>query len=115
MKLDSIQGWKNVNPLKKRLFGVKFYAAKQYARLVPASKIIAVSGTLGKSTAVALLYSILTPKMLLPKVENPSLQNSVENFLTLAGRVFKISPKIEKAILELDPKTPSEVDNLKEF
>lgn len=115
MKLENIQGWKNVNPLKKSAYGMKFYMAKQYARLVPASKVIAVTGTLGKSTAVSLLYSILTPRMVLPKVENPSLQNSVENFLTLADRVFKISPKIDKAILELDPKTPNEVDNLKEF
>lgn len=115
MKLENIQGWKNINPFKKKAYGMKFYLAKQYARLVPASKVIAVTGTLGKSTAVSLLYSILTPKMVLPKVENPALQNSIENFLTLADRVFKISPKIEKAILELDPKTPNEVSNLKEF
>lgn len=115
MKLENIQGWKAVNPLKKRAYAVKFYLAKQYSKMIPASKVIAVTGTLGKSTAVSVLYSILTPKMILPKVENPALQNSVENFLTLANRVFKISPKIEKAILELDPKTPNEVDNLKEF
>jgi UDP-N-acetylmuramoyl-tripeptide--D-alanyl-D-alanine ligase len=115
MKLDNIQGWKNVNPFKKRAYGIKFYMAKQYSRLVPASKVIAVTGTLGKSTAVSLLHSILSPKMVLPKTENPSLQNSIENFLSLADRVFKISPKIDKAILELDPKTPNEVDNLKEF
>ncbi len=115
MKLDSIQGWKNINPFKKRAYAMKFYMAKQYSRLVPASKIIAVTGTLGKSTAVALLYSILTPSMVLPKTENPALQNSIENFLSLANRVFKVSPKIQKAILELDPKTPNEVDNLKEF
>lgn len=115
MKLENIQGWKSINPLKKRAYGLKLYLAKQYSHMVPASKIIAVTGTLGKSTAVSLLYSILTPKMVLPKVGNPSLQNSVENFLSLADRVFKISPKIQKAILELDPKSPSEVDNLKEF
>ena len=115
MRLENIQGWKNINPLKKHAYRVKFYLAKQYARLIPASKVIAVAGTLGKSTAVSLLYSIMSPKMVLPKVENPSFQNSIENFLTLADRVFKISPKIEKAILEIDPKNPQEVDNLKEF
>ncbi len=115
MKLENIQGWKNINPLKKRAYAIKLYMAKQYAKMVPSSKIIAVTGTLGKSTAVSLLYSILTPRMVLPKVENPALQNSVENFLSLADRVFKVSPKIQKAILELDPKTPSEVDNLREF
>lgn len=115
MKLENIQGWKNVNPLKKSAYGVKLYLAKQYSRMVPASKVIAVTGTLGKSTTVSLLNSILSSKMKLPKVENPALQNSVENFLTLSDQVFKISPKINKAILELDPKTPNEVDNLQEF
>lgn len=115
MKLDNIQGWKSINPLKKRAYAIKFYMAKQYSKMVPASKVIAITGTLGKSTAVSILYSILGSKMLLPKVEKPSLQNSVENFLSLADGVFKISPKIQKAILEIDPKTPNEVDNLKEF
>lgn len=115
MKLDNIQGWKSINPLKKRAYAVKFYLAKQYSKMVPASKVIAVTGTLGKSTAVSILYSILGPKMVLPKIEKPSLQNSVENFLSLANGVFKITPKVEKAILEIDPKTPNEVDNLKEF
>ena len=115
MKLDNIQGWKSINPLKKRAYAIKFYMAKQYSKMVPASKVIAITGTLGKSTAVSILYSILGPKMLLPKVEKPSLQNSVENFLSLADGVFKISPKIQKSILEIDPKTPNEVDNLKEF
>ena len=115
MKLDNIQGWKSINPLKKRAYAVKFYLAKQYSKMVPASKVIAITGTLGKSTAVSILYSILGPKMLLPKVDKPSLQNSVENFLSLANGVFKITPKIQKSILEIDPKTPNEVDNLKEF
>ncbi len=115
MNLDNISGWKNINPFKKKAYAVKFYLAKQYARLIPAEKIIAITGTLGKSSAVALLHSILSAKMVLPSSHNPSLQNSIENFLTLADRVFKVSPKIEKAILELDPKTSSEVSNLKEF
>lgn len=115
MKLEQIQGWKNINPLKKRAYSVKFYLAKQYSKMIPSSKIIAITGTLGKSTAVTVLNSILSSKMTLPKTDQPSLQTSVENFLSLADRVFKISPKIEKAILEVDPKTPNEVDNLKEF
>lgn len=115
MKLEDIQGWKNINPIKKRAYALKFYLAKQYAKLVSPSKIIAITGTLGKSTTVTLLNSILSSKMTVPFSPKPNLQTSLDNFLQLSDSVFKISPKIEKAILELDPKDVKEVDSLKEF
>lgn len=115
MKLESIGGWKNINPLKKRAYGLKFYIAKQWSKLIPGSKIIAVAGNLGKSTTVSLLGAVLSQKMRLAKTQSPALQNSIGNFLSLADVVFKISPKIEKAVIELDPKSVQEVDNLKEF
>lgn len=115
MKLENIQGWKNVNPFKKRAYSLKLYLAKQYAKLVPSSKIVAVAGSLGKSTASGLLYSVLSSKMVLNKPKNPPLQSSLDNFLNLADSVFKVTPKVEKAILELGPVNIGEVDNLKEF
>lgn len=115
MRLEDIQGWKNVNPLKKQAYAFKFYLAKQYARLVSPSKIIAVTGTLGKSTTAALLNSILSPKMILSRTPKPNFQTSLDNFLELSDSVFRISPKVEKAVLELDPKNVKEVDSLKEF
>lgn len=115
MKLENIQGWKNINPLKKHAYLVKLYLAKQYSKLIPSSKMIAVTGTLGKSTTVALLNSIISSKMILSSSKTTASQTSVENFLNLADSVFKVTPKIEKAILELDPKNISEVDNLREF
>lgn len=115
MKLENVQGWKNTNVLKKRAYSAKLFLAKQYARMVPSSKMIAVAGTLGKSTAVELLHSILSTRINVTKPKNPALQNSLENFLGLADTVFKVGGKVEKAILELDPKNPYEVDNLKEF
>lgn len=115
MKLENIQGWKNANPFKKHAYSLKLYLAKQYAKLIPASKIVAVAGSLGKSTASGLLYSILSSKVVLNKPKNPQLQSSLDNFLSLADSVFKVTPKIEKAILELGPVNIGEVDNLKEF
>ncbi len=115
MKLENIQGWKSINPFKKHAYSLKLYMAKQYARLIPASKIIAITGTLGKSTTVALLDSIISQKMVMSAPGATALQTSLENFLNLADGVFKITPKIEKAILELDPKNVGEVDNLAEF
>lgn len=115
MKLESIQGWKNINAFKRQAYGLKFYMAKQYSKMIPSSKIIAVAGNLGKSTTVSLLSSILSQKFVLAKTQSPALQNSVENFLSLADAVFKITPKTQKAIIELDPKSHQEVDNLKEF
>ena len=115
MKLENIQGWKNTNIFKKRAYSIKLYLAKHYSKLVPPSKILAITGTLGKSTAAEILYSVLSQKMVVNKPKNHSLQNSLENFLDLADSVFKITPKIEKAIIELGPVSTGEVDNLKEF
>lgn len=115
MQLENINGWKNINPFKKRAYTLKFYLARQYARIIPVSKIIAVTGTLGKTTTVTLLESILSSKMVLPKTSKRGLQTSLDNFLELSNSVFKIGPKVEKAILELDPKSVKEVDSLKQF
>lgn len=115
MQLEDINGWKNINPLKRKAYALKFYLARQYARLIPVSKIIAVTGTLGKTTTVTLLESILSSKMVLPKTSKRDLQTSLDNFLELSNSVFKIGPKVEKAVLELDPKSVKEVDSLKQF
>lgn len=115
MKFEDINGWKNINPLKRQAYALKFYMAKQYAKMIPPSKIIAVTGTLGKTTTVTLLNSILSQKMTLPKTSIKGLQSSVDNFLELSNSVFKIGPKVQKAVLELDPKDVKEVDGLKQF
>lgn len=115
MRFEDINGWENINPLKKKAYTLKFYLAKQYARLIPSSKIIAVTGTLGKTTTIVLLESILSLKMALPKSSMRGLQTSLDKFLDLSSKIFKIGPKIEKAILELDPKNVREVDGLKQF
>lgn len=115
MQLKDIHSWKNINPFKRQAYALKFYLAKQYARLIPLSKIIAVTGTLGKTTTVEILESILSSKMVLSKSSKNGLQTSLDNFLELSNSIFRIGPKVEKAILELDPKNVKEVDNLKQF
>lgn len=115
MQLEDINGWKNINPLKRKAYALKFYLARQYARLIPLSKIIAVTGTLGKTTTVSLLESILSSKMVLPKTSKKGLQTSLDNFLELSNSVFSIGPKVQKAVLELDPSSVKEVDNLRQF
>lgn len=115
MKLEELTGWKNINPFKKQSYILKLYLAKQFSKLIPASKVIAVTGTLGKTTTIHLLHSILSPKMVLPKLEEKGWQNPIDKFLDLASYVLKISPKVEKAILELDPKNVKEVNGIKEL
>jgi UDP-N-acetylmuramoyl-tripeptide--D-alanyl-D-alanine ligase len=53
--------------------------------------------------------------MVLSKTPKPSLQTSLENFMDLSESVFKITPKVQKAILELDPKNAREVSSLREL
>lgn len=113
--MEKIQGWKNINPIKKRVYSLKFYLAKQYSRLVPASKIVAITGSLGKSTAAGILYSILSSKMAVKKLKQPFMQSPLDNFLDSADSLLKVSPKTEKAIFELGLSNVAEVDNLKEF
>lgn len=115
MRIEEINGWKNINLFKRRAYALKFYLAKQYSRLIPSAKIIAVTGTLGKTTTVSLLESILSSKMVLPKTSKKGLQSQLDNFIELSNSVFRIGPKVEKAVLELDPKTVKEVDNLRQF
>lgn len=115
MKLEDITGWKNINPFKKQSYALKLYLAKQYSKLIPPSKIIAVTGTLGKTTTIYLLHSILSSKMVLPKLQEKGWQSPLDKFLELSSLVFKISPRVEKAVLELDPKNVKEVNGLKEF
>lgn len=102
MELKNHSYWKNVGLIKKRTSLIKLYLAKQYSKFIPNSKVIAVSGQLGKTTTAVCLQAVLDQKFkTLTSPFTNSATTSLQKLLSFASTLLKSRPGDQKIIVEI--------------
>lgn len=89
------------------MINFKFFITKNFARLIPSSKIITVTGSIGKTTTVVCIKSVLENRM---KTVTSADNVYEQGFSSLAKTVLKLTPKVSKGIFELSCKNDSDKD-----
>ncbi len=94
-----------ISPIKKPLHLLRIFLAKQYVKLYGGDKFIAVTGSVGKTTCVTLSKIILSKKF---KVI--STKTNLDPILNIPSTILKMTPQIQKCILEMGIEYPGEMD-----
>lgn len=102
-----------MNIFKSQTDRIKLFLARQYSKLIPGEKVIAVIGEHGKTTTVKALEAILAKKLNVVSSAGVMERSSVHYGLAdLSSTILKAKSSVEKIILEF----PSTVDwQTKEF
>lgn len=109
--LKSHPVWGNVTVVKKKGHLARFFLARQYAKLIPKSKFIGITGSVGKTTTASACKAVLSEKY--PTISttdnDPSLTN-LDPIFSLPMTILKVRSKIKKVILEMGIEYPGEMD-----
>lgn len=112
MDITSHPIWNQVTPYKTRipvfkkpLHLLRIFLAKQYARLYNDSKFIGVTGSVGKTTAVAASLAVLSQKYKILTTK-PNL----DPILNIPSTILNMTPKTDMAIFEMGIEYPGEMD-----
>ncbi len=97
--------WGKINPLKKRAHLIRFFVAKQYAKLFPRSIFIGVTGSVGKTTTTNACKAVLDEKFI-----TLATAPSLDTILNLPLTLLKVRPKTQKVVLELGIEYPGEME-----
>lgn len=102
-----------MNLFKSQTDKLKIFIARQYSKLIPGEKVIAVIGEHGKSTTVTAIEAVLNRKF--KTISSAQIMEKPSSFYSLAdisSNILKAKSSIEKIVLEL----PSTIDwQSKEF
>lgn len=97
--------WGSINPFKKRVHLLRFFIARQYAKLFPRDMFIGVTGSVGKTITTAACRQVL-----LQKFNTISTLTSLDTILNIPITILKIRPKVKKVILEMGVEYPGEME-----
>ncbi len=111
MELNKHPIWKSINPVKKRGHLARFFLARQYARLIPRSKLIGITGSVGKTTTALAAKAVLSQKMEVVSTTDtlPDVAN-LDPVFNLPLTVLRVRSKTKKVILEMGIEHPGEMD-----
>ncbi len=111
MNLSSHPIWQGISPLKKRGHLARFFLAKQYARVLPRSLFIGITGSVGKTTTVVACKEVLSQKF--PTLASTDTKKGVANLdpiFNLPMTILKVRPRIKKVVLEMGIEHPGEME-----
>lgn len=97
--------WERINPFKKRVHLLRFFLARQYAKLYPRSIFVGITGSVGKTITTEACKLVLAQKF--PTI---STQTNLDPVLNIPTTILKIRPKIKKVILEMGIEYPGEME-----
>lgn len=79
--------------------------ARNFAKTIPSSKVIGITGSVGKTTATLASLAVLSQKY-----KTIATSPSLDMIFNLPITILKVSPKVEKVILEMGIEYPGEMD-----
>lgn len=94
-----------ISPVKKPFHLLRIQIARQYAKLFPKDMFIGVTGSVGKTSCVEALQSVLSQKY---KVV--ATQPNLDPILNIPKTLLRIKPNIKKVILEFGVEYKGEMD-----
>ncbi len=94
-----------ISPFKKPLHLLRFFLARQYAKLYDKNKFIGVTGSVGKTTCITASRAVLSQKF---KVI--TTKPNLDPVLNIPTTILKMTPNIDKCILEMGIEYPGEMD-----
>ena len=84
---------------------IQIYLAKQYAKLYPPQKFIAVIGSIGKTTCIQACSAVLSHKF-----KTISSKPDQDLYSRIPQTLLRLTPKVKKVILEMGIKKKGEMD-----
>lgn len=111
MQITSHPVWENINPIKKRGHLARLFLARQYAKLIPRSKLIGITGSVGKTTTALACKAVLSQKMEVISTTdtNPKTTN-LDPIFNLPMTLLRVRNNTKKVILEMGIEHPGEMD-----
>lgn len=97
--------WGRINPIKKRAHLLRFFLARQYAKLFARAMFIGVTGSVGKT-----ITTLACKKVLEEKIPTIATSENLDPILNIPITILKIRPKIKKVILEMGIEYKGEMD-----
>lgn len=88
--------WKNVSPLKKPGHLVRFFLARNLARIYPRSHFIGITGSVGKTTTTIASLAVLSQKY-----KTISTSENLDPIFNIPITLLQLRPKVQKVILEM--------------
>ncbi len=94
-----------IHPLKKPFHLLRIELARQFVKFFPRSMFIAVTGSVGKTTTVVAVKSVLNQKY-----QVIATAPNLDPVLNIPITILKINPKLKKVILEMGVEYLGEMD-----
>lgn len=91
--------------IKKPLYFLRIYLAREYARIYPKDLFIGVAGSIGKSVCVQLCKAVLSQKF-----TTITTKLNLDPIFNIPQTIFKLRPSVKKAVFEMGVEYPGEMD-----
>src|SRR3989344_1975180 len=103
--------WRGINPFKKRGHLLRIFLARQYGKLLPSSKFIGVTGSVGKTTTVIASQAVLMQKYkTISTAQTHAEMPNLDTIFNLPMTILRVRPGIEKIVLEMGIEYKGEMD-----
>ncbi len=102
ISIDTHPNFRNVNPFKKRAQMIKVGLAKQMAKMIDSKKVVAVVGSVGKTTTIKALEAILPEAETIVSINDP--------LINIPSTLLQVKNKHKFVILEMGMEYPGELD-----
>ena len=94
-----------IPPFKKPFHLLRIYLARQYAKMYPRETFIAITGSVGKTTATQACVAVLSQKY-----KTISTKENLDPILNIPSTILRLKPSIKKAVFEMGIEYKGEMD-----